>query len=334
MSTFNITVRSENEDKRIPISVASNVMNDVQLLLVHIGSSIISGELGYQNKVDTKLSERFTLYMDPKGGVSFSSAGKGKSDLMDITVSLLKTTLERMGSGSGTYWMEDTYKDPRYRCLVLNDLIRLSKHLSPEKGYKLFFAKDDNEIAFNPVDIEKAEAFLNGAGKISKGSVPGILYGVSTKRGAPMYGFVVGDSRIKISFRSKEAESNASEYVNGAVLITGTLRYSDDGELLDITNIDSVDPYDKRRFDHMISAERDILLSKAIDISVKYDREKAEWKLSYPDLGISSTNQHWDTAVTEFHDYFVFLCDNYLKKDDNELSEEEKEVKELLISLI
>jgi hypothetical protein len=334
LSSFNIAVRSEKDDKRIPVSVASDVMADVQHLLAHIGGSLVSAEMGYQDGMDAELAGRFTLYVDPKGGISFSSAGKGQSGLMDRTVALLETTLEKMGSGSGTYWMEDTYKDARYRCLVLDDLVRLSKHLAPENGYRLSFKKDGNEIAFNPVDIEKANAFLSGAGKMSKGTVHGILYSVQTKRGAPMYGFVVGDNRIKISFRSKEAENDASKYVNGAVSITGTLRYSNDGELIDMANIDSVGPFEKKAFTHMISADRDIPLTGSLEADVKYNRDNSEWKLTFSDLGISSSHQHWDAAVTEFHDYFVFLCDNYLTKDDTELSEEEKEVKGLLRTFV
>jgi hypothetical protein len=84
----------------------------------------------------------------------------------------------------------------------------------------------------------------------------------------------------------------------------------------------------------MISAGSDIPLAKPVVASVKYEISTTTWKLSYPDLGISSSDQDWDTAVAEFHDYFVFLCDNYLTKDSGELSDEEKEVKGLLNSLI
>ncbi|MCL1983932.1 MAG: hypothetical protein FWG58_00870, partial [Methanomassiliicoccaceae archaeon] len=69
---FSITVRSEKEDKRIPIAVASDVMFDIQLLLTHIGESLISEEFGTYSRPAEALVERFMLYMDPdSGGISF-----------------------------------------------------------------------------------------------------------------------------------------------------------------------------------------------------------------------------------------------------------------------
>jgi hypothetical protein len=335
MSTFNVTVRSEKDDKRIPIAVASDVMFDLQLLLTHIGESIISEEFGSYNRPAESLTERFVLYIDPEsGGISFkASAGKGQSALMDRAVLKLRTTLEKMGSGTGTYWMEDSYKDPCYRCMVLYDLIQLSKHMDAGRGYTILFSSDDIEKAFVPLDIEKAEAFLKKNARMSQGAVAGVLHGVQSKRNTPMYGFSVGTDRVKISFRSKEAEDAALKLVNNAVMIAGTLKYSEDGELQEVSDIDSVLPFDKKVFGHMISGDRDIQLEKSIESAVKYDGSGKTWKISYPDLGISISDPEWDDAVTGFHDYFVFLYDNYSGKDDDELSDEEKEVKALLISL-
>jgi hypothetical protein len=332
---FSITVRSEKEDKRIPIAVASDVMFDIQLLLTHIGESFISEEFSSYGRPEEALMDRFTLYIDPdSGGISFkASAGRGKSTLMDKAVALLIATLEKMGSGSGTYWIEDTFRDPVYRCMVMYDLIQLSKHMSPERGFSLFFSLDGKERRFVPIDIDKAETFLAKNGRAANGSTPGILNGIQTKRSTPMFGFTVGNDRVKISFRSKDVEGEATKHINGAVLIKGMLRYSDDGELIEVSDISSVEPFVKKEFIHMISAQRDVPLIKAIDAVVKYDPSGMVWKLSYPELGISASDQDWDLAVAGFHDYFVFLCDNYLTKDDNELSEEEREVKGLLKEL-
>ncbi|MCL2143013.1 MAG: hypothetical protein FWH44_01980 [Methanomassiliicoccaceae archaeon] len=332
---INITVRSEKEDKRIPIAVASDVMSDIQLLLSHIGESLISDELGSYGRPSEALTGRFTLFIDPEsGGISFkASAGKGKSTLMDKAVALLSATLEKMGSGSGTYWMEDAFRDPRYRCLVLGDLIRLSNHMDTERGYSLMLNDNGKESKFIPMDIEKAQAFLNGNGKMAVGTVHGVLHSARSKRNIPMYSFAAGAGRAKITFLSKDAENDASEHANGAVVVTGTLRYSDDRELLDVSGADNIIPFTKRSFSHMISADRDIPLAAPVESKISYDIGTMTWKLTYPDLGITASNTDWDTAVAEFHDYFVFLCDNYSEKDDNELSEEEKEVKDTLRTL-
>jgi hypothetical protein len=332
---FGITVRSEREDKRIPIAVASDVMFDVQLLLTHIGESFIAEEFGSHDRPAEGLAERFTLYIDPdSGGISFrTSAGKGRSALMDKAVAKLVATLDKMGSGSGMYWMEDNFRDPRYRCLVLYDLMQLSKHVAVKKGFSMFFDADGSEKRFEPMDLDKAQAFLDKNGRVSRGSVAGILNGVQSKRNAPLYGFVVGDDRVRISFRSKDVESEASRCVNGAVVVKGVLKYSDDGELLEVSDIESVEPFNKKIFRHVISADRDIPLAISVEAGVGYDSGPMLWRLSYPDLGISASDQDWDTAVAGFHDYFVFLCDNYLARDEAGLSDEEREVRDLLDSL-
>jgi hypothetical protein len=331
---LSITVRSEKEDKRIPISIASDVMFDIQMMLTHIGESFIAEEFGSYDRPANSLVERFTLYVDPDtGGISFkTSAGKGKSALMDRAMDMLTLMLEKMGSGSGTYWMEDNFKDPVYRSVILYDLVELSKHMAAERGYVLLFSSDNAEKKFVPMDVAKTEAYLDKNAKTPQGSVVGILNGVQSKRNVPMYGFVVGDDRVKITFRSGDAESGAAKYVNGAVLVKGTLRYSDDGELIEVSDVYSIEPFDKKVFGHMISEERDVRLSRPLEAAVEYDNSTMNWKLSYPDLGMSSSGQDWDEVVAEFHDYFVFLFDNYQNKDDSELSEEEREVKGTLMS--
>jgi len=328
MTSFSINVRSEKEDKRIPISIASDVMFDIQLLLTHIGESFISDEFGSYGRPADPLVNRFTLYLDPdSGGISFrSSAGSGKSALMDKAMGMLISTLENMGSGSGTYWVDDSFGDPCYRSMIMYDLMRLSEHMASDKGYTLMFSSDGTERKFVPLDADKAQAFLDK--KAAQGSVVGILNSVATKRNVPMYGFIVGDDRVKISIRP-EAEDAASRYARGPVIVNGILRYSSAGELLEVSDVNSVEPFGKRSFMHMISAERDIPLTKPLEADVAYD--SSVWKLSYPGLGISVSDSEWDTAVAKFHDYFVFLFDNYSSKDDG-LSDEEKEVKDLLNS--
>ena len=335
MNTFSITVRSEKEDKRIPVSVASDVMSDVQMLLSHIGESLISEEFGSYKRPDASLIERFTLFINPdSGGISFrSSAGKGESALMDKAVAKLKAVIDKMGSGSGTYWMEDAFKDPCYRCTVMYDLIRLSRHMSSERGYTLLFSADGKERVFMPVDIKKSEAFLEKNAMTAEGEATGILHSIPTKRNIPMYGLTIGGDRVKISFFTKEAEETAAKCVNGAVVVKGTLRYTEDGELSEIADINSIGPFTVRQFGHMISGDRDIPLTKKIGASVGYDNDKAAWDLRYPDLGISVSDADWDDAVAAFHDHFVFIYDNYIGKDNSELSDDEKDVKNALISL-
>ncbi|MCL2607040.1 MAG: hypothetical protein FWD92_00570 [Methanomassiliicoccaceae archaeon] len=327
---LSITVRSEGEDERIPVTVASDVMRSIQLLLTHIGESFISEEFGSYGRPSSAFVKRFTLYIDPDGGISFG-AEKERSELVNKTASLLTAVLEN--TGAGTYWMEDAFSDPVYRSVILYDLMQLSRCLSADEGYTLQFEHNEKKGTFAPIDMNKAQAFLERSGT-SHGNVVGILNSVQTKRNVPMYGFLVGEERVKISLNSKEIEDHAAKYVNRAVLVKGTLRYAENGRLSEISDIVSLEPFDKRPFTRIISAERDILLSKPLEANVSYDAGNRTWKLSYPDLGMTSSDQDWDVAVAGFHDYFVFLWENYSTKENNELSEEEIEVKELLSSMV
>jgi len=330
---LSIAVRSEGADKRTPVTVASGVMRSVQALLAHIGESFISEEFGSYGRPADAFIRRFMLYIDESGGISFGPpAGKGKSELVCEAVSLLAEVLEN--AGSGIYKIEDAFKDPVYRSIIIYDLMQLSKCLSEDDGYTLLFEHNGKRGEFSQIDMTKAQAFLEKGGNTSGGNVVGILNSVQTKRNVPMYGFLVGEERVKISVASKETESRAAEYVNGAVRVNGTLRYSENGRLSEISDIISMEPFNKKSFGRIISAERDILLSEPLDVLVSYDARSRTWKLAYPDLGITSSDQDWDTAVAGFHDYFVFLWENYSSKEENELSEEEIEVKELLSSMV
>jgi len=328
---LSITVRSEGKDKRTPVTVASDVMRSIQTLLAHIGESFISEEFGSYGRPADPFMKRFMLYIDANGGISFGN-GKERSELTDKAVSLLTDVLEN--AGAGTYWLGDVFKDPVYRSVIIYDLMQLSRSLSEDEGYVLSFEHDGKKGTFTKIDMVKAQAFLEKGGNTSQGDVVGILNSVLTKRNVPMYGFLVGDERVKISIGSADVESLAAEHVNGAVTVKGTLRYSENGRLSEISNIISLEPFNKKSFGRIISAERDILLSEQLDADVSYDARNRTWKLSYPDLGITSSDQDWDTAVAGFHDYFVFLWDNYSLKEEDELSEEEIEVKTILYSMI
>ncbi|MBQ6547499.1 MAG: hypothetical protein IJL79_00970 [Candidatus Methanomethylophilaceae archaeon] len=78
MTSFTFNVISEKDDKRIPISVAGQVMVDVQDLFRHIGEYIISREMRFQEAVPAKLAEKFTIYADKSGGVVLEASTEGR----------------------------------------------------------------------------------------------------------------------------------------------------------------------------------------------------------------------------------------------------------------
>ena len=69
-----------------------------------------------------------------------------------------------------------------------------------------------------------------------------------------------------------------------------------------------------------------------VDVDVSF--RDGKWMLSNKDLGILSSKQRWDDAVTDFHDYFIFLWTEYKDKDPESLSDEEREVRDSLNDLV
>ena len=117
MTSFTFNVISEKDDKRIPISVAGQVMVDVQDLFRHIGEYIISREMRFQEAVPAKLAEKFTIYADKSGGVVLEASTeapetRGYGNVVEDALTLLEATLDSLGSGTGGYWVDDNFRMP------------------------------------------------------------------------------------------------------------------------------------------------------------------------------------------------------------------------------
>ena len=340
MVSFTVNVVSEKEDKRVPAALAGQIMVDIQDLFTHIGEYLVAKELRLQTIVDPKFDEKFRIYMDATDGVSFGASTNmpetsGRGDIIEDAVNLLDRTLDTMGKGTGSYWMEDTFTDALYRNAIIYDIVALYQDIADRPGYALMYGTTEDLKRFGAVDIEKMSAFIHSKGLSYDGATIGFLARTSAKSSKESrYALVCnGGDQVKISFANDEEAAKAEGLVDkGAVILAGTLTFDEEGRIIGISNAGGLNPATEIKYQRMVSTTGDVILKEPVSIKVACVNGK--WKLSNIDLGISITKDTWDEAVQSFHDYFIFLWMQYAVKGDEGLSGEELEVKRYLLSLI
>ncbi len=334
MANFTVNVISERNDKRVPVSLASQIMVDIQDLLRHIGEYLIARELRLQETVPAKLGDKFTLYADKNGGVVLDSSSyvpetEGYGNIVDDALQLLEITLDTLGSGTGGYWVDDNFKDALYRNQVVIDIVALYQDLNDRPGFSLMYGSGPELKKFGKVNVEKMTNFIGERGLSVNGVTIGSIENMGNRSGFARYVLNTGADTVKLTFADPR---NVNGIQNGASIVAGKVSYSEEGKIVSVENVYETVPLTAIKFRRMISSTGDVSLKVPVDAKVAF--EDGKWKLSNDDLGISASNSRWDDAVTSFHDYFVFLWSEYKDKDANVLSDEEKEVKTYLNSLV
>ena len=339
MANFTVNVISEKKDRRVPVALAGQIMVDIQDLFTHVGEYIAATELHVQNVLDRKFDEKFRIYMDPNDGISFNASTdipetSGRGNLVDDALDLMEKTLDAMGSGTGSYWIEDNYKDALYRNMVIFDIVALYQDLSDWDGYSLVYGATKDLKKFGKVDVGKLSAFIKGNGLSCRGYTYGIVGVTPSKSGRyPKYYITYGDKKAKLIFADPNDGSSCEPFVDKTpVLISGTLAYSEDGDLVSVSDASKVIPATKVEFSRLVSSTGDVKLKHPLNATVSY--EGGKWVLRNEEVGISESGDTWDAAVQMFHDYFVFVWVQYADIGDEGLSEEELEVKKYLLGLI
>ena len=156
MAGFTVNVISEKEDKRVPVSLAGQIMVDIQDLFRHIGEYLVSRELRLQEAVPAKLAEKFTIYMDKSGGFALDASTytpetSGYGNVTDDALTLLEATLDTLGSGTGGYWVDDNFKDAIYRNQIVVDIVALYQDLADKEGYALMYGSGPELKRFGKV---------------------------------------------------------------------------------------------------------------------------------------------------------------------------------------
>lgn len=329
MRSMKITVVPKDGVSKVPIAVAGMTMVCVQNLLTHIGEYLVARELRLQNAVDHRLSDMFDLFLDPSAGISLrTTTAMSTSGIIDESISLLERTLMSMGSGAGGYWIDDNFSIPAYRREIAEDVILLADSLNTKGGFCMRFAADST---FDNVDIGRLTKYLNEMTMTYDDATCGVIRESVSRSGKEGMRLDIGD-KVKMTFLTPEVEEQARSMVGKGVIAAGRIRYSN-GRIHEVSDVGRIVPMENMKFKRMISADGDILLNSAISASVNYV-DGTGWNIRNDDLGMNITKDTWDMAVTTFHDYFVFLWNEYSDKDDSTLSDEERDVKEFVLSLV
>lgn len=333
MVSFTVNVVSEKEDKRVPVGVYGQIMVDIQDLFRHIGEYIVSKEMRLQGAVPKKLSDKFTLYID-SGKLAISASSyrpetEGYGNVVEDAVKVTEAVLDTLGSGTGGYWVEDNFKDALYRNQIVFDVVGLYQDLADSDGCALMYGSGDEPKKFGKVDVDKMAKFISDRGLSVNGVTVGTVRKLQNKSKGDKYALDTGTDSIRLTFADGK---DAVPKENGPVIVAGTLVYSEDGKLAAVENAYETAPLSMIKFGRMVSASGDIALKEPVEVSVAF--RDGKWVFSNDELGILESDAEWDSASAKFHDYFVFLWTEYTEKKDEDLGDEEKEVKNALLRLV
>ena len=334
MSGFTVNVVSEKDDKRVPVSLAGQIMVDVQDLFRHIGEYLISRELRFQEAVPPKYYDKFTIYMDRTGGIVLDASTHvpetaGYGNVTEDALKLLEVTLDTLGSGTGGYWMDDNFKDAIYRNQIVIDVVALYQDINDKPGYALMYGSGTELKRFGKVNVEKLANFISDRGLSVNGVTIGVVESVGNRSGNTRFSLNTGSGSVKLTFADPKA---AEKLTDGPSIVAGKVNYSEEGMITSVENVYETSPLTMIKFRRMISATGDVELKVPVEANVEF--RDGKWILTNKDLGIMASKNRWDDAVTDFHDYFIFLWTEYKDKDAALLDDEEREVKDSLNALV
>lgn len=337
MKNFTVNVVPNDENGKIPVFLAGQVMVDVQQILMDIGEYLTAKELRIQKSMSQTLVSKFMLFMNPDGSISTDTSVnapevEGYGSLVDDALDLLEKTLDALGSGVGGYWMEDNYSDGFYRDHVIYDVAALYEHLSAFPGCTLMYGTGGEPKKFGRVDMGKLAAFIQDKGGKYSGATVGILSSAPSKSKRTRYFLDCGGNRVRLNFADAESEKAAAAYVGkGPVFVGGTIINDDEGTITEIASAGGVAPATGIQFRRLVAPGGDVKLGKPLKADISFDGEK--WKLSNEDVGTSVSHATWDESVQAFHDRMIFLWTEYAD-ESKELDGEEAEVRSFLLGLV
>ena len=336
MQNFTINVSSDNENGKIPVVLAGQVMLDIQQFIVDIGEYYITKEMKIQKSIKNELLNRFLLYLDGSGAISLNASASnstvpGRESLLDETIEMLNKTLSELGSGKGGYWVQDNFSDPFYRSHIIYDIVGLWQHVSAHPGCSLLFGNPESLQKMNYVDAEKLLQFIKEKGFSDDGTVIAKLTSTPSKAKGDIIKVEYGNESLRIGLPNNTVLEKARANLNVPVYITGKLSFSKDGSLVEIRDVTDIVPADTIKFTRIISSEGDMKLSKPVEGKITQNSDG--WVIKNEDLGITVSKPTWDETVMSFHDYFIFLWTEY-GNPDKQLEGEEAEIRTILQDLV
>lgn len=323
-------VPQTGDDGKVPVSVAGQTMVDIQRVLTEITSTILRTEFRLQGELPPNILEKYQLTIGGNGGEDGigSDPGKDGREILELSLDILCYTLDFMGKGVIGNWMVDNFHETLGRRRVGEALIDLADHL---KGYDLVYGEPGKERRFQKLNREKllAQVEIDSARTQSVARIGRICNDPSRKN---RFVLTNGAFTIPADFATNIAPQGRTASVDaGLIICLGKGEMDHDGMIASVKDIDSINQLSVVKFNRMISAERDIKLAVPLPAVVSVDKTGRHWTAKNEDLGLEITKNSWDECMIAFHEYFVFLWENYAESDE-EFEGEELEVKELLIS--
>ena len=322
-------VPQDGGDGKVPISVAGQTMVDVQNVLTEITSTLLRTEFRLQGELPSYILDRYMLTIGGSGNGNIgSNPGREGRPMLEACLDTFCYTLDFMGKGVIGNWMVENFIETLGRRRVGEALVRLADNL---QGYTLMYGEPGQERVFKGLNREKLTAQIEAdSARVQNTACIGKMLRDPARKGK--YLLTNGSSTFpaefatNISMQGKEASVDS-----GLIICVGKANTDSDGRVSSMKEVTGIHLLPEVRFNRVISATRDIEMAVPLPAAVSVGKDGRSWNIRNADLGIDITKDSWDECVLAFHDYFVFLWENYAESDE-EFEGEEQEIKELLIS--
>lgn len=319
---FNVTPA---EGKELSESQIEKIIEPVHSLLEHIGMYIVTAEMGFQGTSPDSFRSKFDLSSEPK------ERNEGDS-VLETALSWLENTLNVANTDMIDRWLSGTYTDPRYRVAIAKELMTLCENLGDNK---LSYGRGNSLKEFRNAGAERFRKSSEADVKNFTCTLAGVVEREADAKGRKGYLLNTGNRTYGIELWKEFGKKDAEHFSDkGPCLISGISVIGEEGEIVDVKNFCSADEFPGIVFNRMITPDRDIMLLNPLAADIGFDRKSCKWTLSNDILGISSSGKEWNKVVTDFHDYFIFLWETYAEGIKEDLSEEETEIREYLLSMV
>lgn len=308
---------SENKKEKI--------MTHVQNLLEHIGMYIITAEMGFQGSSPESFKSKFSLSSEPK-------ERKDGDTVLETALVWLENTLDIAGTGMVDNWLAGTYTDPRYRVAIAKELMALCDGL---EGDRFSYGRGKHLKDFLNVDAERFRKSTEADVKKFTCALAGVIERSSDGKGRKGFRLNTGSKTYDISLWKEFGKRDAEIFSEkNSCLISGLAVLDDNDDIIEVRNLCGGDEFPGIIFNRMITPERDIVLLNPLTAEIRFDRTSSKWTLSNDILGIVSSGKEWNDVIVDFHEYFIFLWETYAEGNKDDLSEEETEIREYLLSMV
>ena len=231
--------------------------------------------------------------------------------------------------------MPDTWSEPGNhrealaRRKLAKDILALSDHL---EGYDFRYGRGDDLKRFRLTRRDAVREVAEDTAVSFQGAVIGTISQDPVRRNR----WLISNGRdsVPITFASNISSTDIPLFAEaGPLIASGTVVTGEDGEVREMRAVVGCYSFPTVKFHRIITADRDIVLLNPVEANPGYNAKKGMWTLDCEALGISESKPSWDECVIAFHEYFTFLFETYAEADD-EFEGEEKEIRDLLLSMV